>query len=117
MRLLACGGRAFNDRDFVFAMLDKAHAKRAITLLIEGGAIGADTWARQWAVSRGVKHVIERAEWRKYGNLAGSIRNSQMLVKYSPDGCVAFPGNRGTADMVMRAKAAGVTVWEPPYHD
>lgn len=66
MKLLACGGRAFNDCDFVFATLDRIHSQRPITLLIEGGQTGADTWARQWAMSRGVPRETERAEWRKY---------------------------------------------------
>lgn len=40
-----------------------------------------------------------------------------MLSKWLPDGCVAFPGGRGTADMIEKAKAAGVTVYQPKYDD
>ena len=39
------------------------------------------------------------------------MHNAQMVV-YGLDGLVAFPGGRGTADMVTRARAAGVTVME-----
>ena len=38
-----------------------------------------------------------------------------MLDLFAPDGLIAFPGGSGTADMVARARAAGVTVWVPPY--
>jgi len=39
------------------------------------------------------------------------MRNQQM-VDYGLDGLAAFPGGNGTADMVRRARAAGVTVME-----
>jgi predicted Rossmann-fold nucleotide-binding protein len=35
------------------------------------------------------------------------------MLDMKPDGVVAFPGGDGTADMVRRARAAGVKVWEP----
>lgn len=44
------------------------------------------------------------------GKAAGPIRNQRMLDEGKPDLVVAFPGGRGTADMVRRAKAAGVPV-------
>jgi hypothetical protein len=34
------------------------------------------------------------------------------MLEYGPDLVVAFPGGRGTADMVRRAKAAGCEVLE-----
>lgn len=115
MRLLACGGRNFTDRDFVFEVLDRIHAKRPIVLVIEGGARGADRMARMWAISRGIQYVTESAQWELYGKSAGHIRNQAMLDLWNPDGVVAFPGGRGTADMVSKAKAAGVVVYKPVY--
>lgn len=115
MRLLACGGRTFTDRDFVFEVLDRVHSKRAITLVIEGGAMGADSLARLWAISRKVHYKTERADWQRHGKRAGFIRNQAMLDDWQPEGVIAFPGGRGTADMVARAKAAGVTVYQPVY--
>lgn len=38
--------------------------------------------------------------------------NAAMLAHAKPDLVVAFPGARGTADMVRRARAAGVRVVE-----
>ena len=43
---------------------------------------------------------------------AGPERNARMLAEGRPDLVVAFPGGTGTADMVRRAKAAGVRVVE-----
>jgi hypothetical protein len=114
MRILVTGGRKYADRARVYSALDAVHAKHTITLLIEGGAKGADRLARDWATLRGVPFVTEKALWDQYGNAAGVLRNAAMLVKQRPDAVVAFPGGRGTADMVARARAAGLPVWELP---
>jgi hypothetical protein len=113
MRVLVCGGRDFADREFAFAMLDRAHAKNGITCIIEGGARGADRLAKEWALSRGVGLDEFPADWTTHGNRAGPIRNKEMLDKGKPKGVIAFPGGRGTDDMVRRAQEAGVKVWRP----
>lgn len=43
---------------------------------------------------------------------AGHIRNKQMLDT-GIDVVIAFPGGRGTANMVKIAKEANVQVWQP----
>jgi ABC-type Fe3+-hydroxamate transport system substrate-binding protein len=48
----------------------------------------------------------------KYGPSAGPIRNGRML-EYKPDLVIAFPGGRGTANMVKQARKAGIAVVEP----
>ncbi len=113
MRILVCGGRDYVEASFLFAALDKLHAKRPITLIIEGGALGADRLGRWWAKSRCVPFETEDADWKRYGDRAGSIRNSVMITKWKPEGVVAFPGNRGTADMIRQAKFNGIKVWQP----
>lgn len=110
MKLLVCGGRDFNDWAMLDYWLRKVHAKRPITLLIEGGAPGADSMARTWATKRGIRVETEHADWKKYGKAAGPIRNELMLTKWAPDGVVAFPGGKGTAGMIEKAEAAGVKV-------
>lgn len=114
MRVLVCGGREYSNTARVDSALDAVHAKHNITLIIEGGARGADRLGREWAKSRRVPFVTEDAEWKKYGAAAGSIRNAAMLVRHKPEAVVAFHGNSGTADMVAKARAAGVPVWEVP---
>ncbi|MGZ8317498.1 MAG: DUF2493 domain-containing protein [Telluria sp.] len=113
MRMLVCGGRDFEDGIAVFRALDRAHAHRPITLLIEGGAPGADRWGRKWAEANGVPVRTYLADWSAYGKAAGIIRNSLMLAEGQPDGVTAFPGGTGTADMVAKAKRAGLPVWRP----
>jgi predicted Rossmann-fold nucleotide-binding protein len=111
MRVIVCGGRKYNNVTRLYSILGKLHRERGIDLLINGGAPGADGLASGWAAANLVKVEEYPAEWDKYGGRAGPIRNAMMLDE-NPDAVVAFPGGRGTADMVRRAKAAGVPVWE-----
>lgn len=113
IRVLVCGGRDFDDRAALDAALDRLHAQHRFTLLIAGGARGADTMAEQWARDRGIRTRIYMARWTIYGRAAGPIRNARMLRKGRPDLVVAFPGGKGTAGMVALARDAGVEVVVP----
>jgi hypothetical protein len=113
MRVLVCGGRDYQDREAVDRALDHLHSKRRITLLIDGGQTGADTLAHEWAKRNGVAPQREFAKWGELGGAAGPIRNKAMLDKWKPEGVVAFPGHRGTANMIKQARVAGLKVWRP----
>jgi len=109
-RVLVCGGRDYDDEARVFEELDRLKP----TFVIEGGANGADSLAWRWA-KRNLPFNSRRtfeANWSAHGKAAGAIRNQQMLDEGKPDLVLAFPGGRGTADMVRRAKRAGVQVVE-----
>ncbi len=107
--VLVCGGRDYADRDFMREVLTSARDE-GFDQLIHGGASGADELARQVGFSLGFRVVCYSADWVKDGRAAGPIRNQRMLDHGKPDLVIAFPGGRGTADMVRRAKAAGVRV-------
>jgi hypothetical protein len=107
MKILVCGGRAFHDHRKLFEVLDSIPN---ITHLVHGGATGADALAGQWAVERRIPCDVYHANWRSYGRAAGPIRNAQMLREAKPDLVLAFPGGRGTANMVELAEKAGVKV-------
>jgi len=109
VRVLVCGGRNYRDRKRVFAVLDSVHDASKIACIIEGGANGADQIAHDWAVERGVDWEMHPADWDRYGKLAGPLRNAHMLTR-NVDLVVAFPGGKGTSDMVTRAVAAKVAV-------
>ena len=113
LRVIVCGGRTYTDADTVARVLDGLHWTRGgIALLAAGDAKGADALALAWASWRGVSLQRFRADWDNLGRAAGPIRNQHMLDEVGPDLVVAFPGGRGTADMVRRARAAGVCVVE-----
>jgi hypothetical protein len=119
MRILVCGGRDFDDWTLLNVTLSEFQTQfnkqpgynPTNTVIIEGGAIGADFLARCWAKSWGLNFEEYKADWKKHGNAAGPIRNQQMLDT-GIDLVIAFPGGVGTADMIRRAKKAGVKVIE-----
>lgn len=133
MIALACGGRTWGSlnfvtvgmtaqavaelrlerqlqREMVFLGLDKLHGRHRFKQLIHGGAAGADTCARDWAVDRGVWASVYPANWLLHGRSAGPRRNQYMLDHGKPGLVVAWPGGAGTADMVARAVAAAVAI-------
>jgi hypothetical protein len=134
LRCLVCGGRDFGvipagcptDRHHErrvraheeSRLLDDTLATlkvdRGIKSIIQGGARGADRLAFIWAGRQLIQTETFLADWKTHGKAAGPIRNQRMIDEGKPDLVVAFPGGKGTADMVRRAKAAGIEVIEVP---
>lgn len=110
--VLVCGGRHYSDEPALFNALDLENANIVIDFIINGGASGADNLSSAWARSRRVMYEEYMADWLRHGRSAGPIRNQRMIDEGKPDLVVAFPGGKGTADMVRRAKAAGIEVRE-----
>lgn len=113
-RLLVCGGRAYANRNVLFAALDEIRQRfrdRGL-VVIQGGARGADALAAAWARDRGVRCETYMADWDREGLAAGRHRNQRMLMGGRPELCLAFPGDNGTADMVTRCLAHRVRVFE-----
>jgi hypothetical protein len=108
MKVLVCGGRDYSDAFKVGAAL----APLEPSIVIQGGAKGADALAKEWAIKHDIHVWTYLADWETHGRAAGPIRNQWMLENSEPNVVVAFPGGRGTADMVRRAKKAGVRVIE-----
>ncbi len=134
-RVLVCGGRDFNDRDFIHNTLCDLDAERGpITCVIHGCATGADhegmIWAQMMASipGRTITQAPFAAEWDnidapgavvknrrgggQYNVLAGFWRNQRMIDEGKPDLVLAFPGGNGTADTIARARKAGIEVIE-----
>lgn len=136
MRVLVCGSRTWHDParlvDAVLQGLYDEHECGFGVLhltpftVIEGGAVGADDAARQWAHLSplhptagesmpgfdgypAVEHLRFNADWDSHGRAAGPIRNQKMLDEGRPNLVLAFVDkplaeSRGTADMVGRAQ-------------
>lgn len=112
MRVLVCGGRDYSDYGKVNRTLRGLWLSPERDVIIYGGASGADRLAREWAEEHFIASQCFQADWTKHGKAAGPLRNQKMLDEGKPDLVVAFPGGNGTADMVRRAKQAGVPVME-----
>ncbi len=100
-----------DDRGWITGPDDLGNCLPLVTV-VSGGARGADRLAEDWAVTRWCPLEVYPADWETHGKSAGYIRNKEMLEKGRPDIVVAFPGGKGTFNMVNIAKKAGVEVIE-----
>lgn len=116
-RVIVCGGRNLDAAMVARWLL--AHLGAVLVsnglggdlTIISGMAPGADSGAVRYAATVGCGLAPYPADWARYGLGAGFRRNQRMLDEGLPDLVVAFPGGRGTADMVRRALKAGVPVF------
>lgn len=113
--IIVCGGRDFVDVPLLWRTLDKIARRYGVREVIDGASdeisgpfIGADYWANQWALAADISTCRYIADWKGKGKAAGPIRNQRMIDEGKPDLVVAFPGGKGTADMLRRAEAAGI---------
>ena len=110
---LICGGRKFHDETmFNNAMSDLVRLRGMPSRVVHGGAPGADSLAADWGWRHALDVVGVAAQWKAHGRAAGPMRNQRMLDIYKPSFVIAFPGGRGTADMVRRAREAKIDVAE-----
>jgi hypothetical protein len=103
MRVLVCGGRNYSNYLFLSSVLNTLHNDKRINYIIHGAASGADSLADQWAAEHHIPVRVFPADWGKHGRAAGPIRNKQMLDEGKPDVVIAFPGNKGTRNMIAQA--------------
>lgn len=103
MKVLVCGGRNFKNRSGLMDFLAKLHAEKIFTEVIHGGALGADTFAGEFARKLSIQENVFYPDWDRFGMSAGVLRNLQMLEEAQPDLVVVCPGGRGTAHMHEQA--------------
>lgn len=120
--MLVCGGRDFADKALFHRTMTGAvpwhepdeHGNslpKEVTIIHGCCPTGADAMADDWAVVSWCSNIMQfPADWKRHGRAAGPIRNQRMIDEGKPHLVIAFPGGRGTADMIRRAEAAGVRV-------
>ena len=108
MRLLVCGGRDFTDHQALGSCMSRLHRKYRLTMIIHGGARGADHLAGMFAEMMDLAVWEFKADWAKFKQAAGPIRNAEMLRVGRPHMALAMPGGPGTRDMAIRCLKAGV---------
>lgn len=111
MRVCVTGGRDFNDLGFVWSHLDTFHnlpkamgGEGPITELGQGEARGVDKLCKAWAKANGVPTKDYEADWARYGDEAGTIRNGEMLDDFKPERLLVFPGGDGTKNCAKQAR-------------
>ncbi len=109
MKVLITGSRHWSDKEAI----ERAMARANPDTIIEGGAPGADAIAKEYARRKSIKVVEVKAEWDRYGNRAGPIRNSAMIAM-KPDLVLAFSKDlskdKGTVDTIKKALVENIKV-------
>lgn len=115
MKIIIAGSRILTDYSIVCRAVENSGFD--ISMVISGGSRGVDTLGEQWA--RQHKISLERftANWERYGNRAGNLRNREMAV-YA-DGLLAIWNgqSRGTKDMidVMFERKKPIFIYSIPF--
>lgn len=80
-KLLIFGSRAIkiSPEDMESVIEKSVIEKDYISEVISGGASGIDTVAVNWAMRNQIPLRVYPANWQKYGNSAGAIRNAEMV--------------------------------------
>lgn len=100
LKVIIAGGRDHVLTNSDFERLDR-ELGHEVSLVISGGAKGADEGGETWARSRGIPVQVLEARWEEFGKKAGPIRNEEMAR--IADAVVLFPGGRGTGSMARLA--------------
>lgn len=112
-RAIIAGGRAYQlspgDIKFLNGMADQ------IAEVVTGECpTGADKDAKDWSEFLDIPHTGFPADW-SIGPKAGPIRNQQMIAYVCgqqdlPGMLIAFPGHKGTHDIITKALKAKLRV-------
>jgi len=77
-KVVIAGGRDFYDFNYMVECLDEYFSGRDNIVIVSGHARGADKFGEQYADLRGYPIIRMPANWKKYDNKAGFIRNHEM---------------------------------------
>lgn len=106
MKVIVTGGRDYDNEELLNLVLLRLNP----SVIIQGGATGADLRAKEFAKRHNKEMKEYKADWNKYGNRAGPIRNKLMLKENASAIVVAFEGGSGTANCVKEAVKLGRVV-------
>lgn len=106
MKVAVIGSRIFDDYELVKETLSNID----ITLLVSGGAKGADSLGERYANENNITTLIFKPDWKKHGPAAGPIRNTDIVN--NADTIIAFWNgeSRGTKDSITKAEKLGKEV-------
>lgn len=114
-RILVTGSRDWDDEDAIEKVLHNAFiaaGSRMDTVLVHGGARGADMTAAYLWERQGLRAEAHRARWDDLGLSAGPARNREMVLS-GVDVCYAFIRNQstGATGCVEIARSFGVPTY------
>ena len=98
MKVIIAGTRSVNDYKLVVQSIERSGFN--ITEVVSGCATGVDTLGEQWARANNIPIKEMPADWNRFGNSAGPMRNRQM-AEYADAAIVIWDGeSRGSRNMI-----------------
>ena len=88
MKLAIVGSRSFNDYKLLVDYIVKEFNVDDIDTIVSGGASGADALGERFAREYDKQLIVFYPQWHKYGKLASSLRNADIIREC--DECVCF---------------------------
>jgi hypothetical protein len=100
MKVAVIGSRTFSDYKLVKETLSTLN----ITLLVSGGAMGADSLGEQYAKLNEIPTKIFYPDWKTHGKKAGFLRNTDIIKE--SELIVAFwdGKSKGTLDSIKKTE-------------
>lgn len=128
MKCIIAGSRRISHVGVIFGAIAESGFANEITEVVWGGAPGVDTVGKQWADFYGIPHKPMSPDWRDihapgaviryrrdgtpYNAKAGPDRNEKM-AQYADALILIWDGKSdGSADMLRKAKAHGLRIYE-----
>jgi hypothetical protein len=106
MKIAVVGSRGFRDYPKLKKELDKINNENKISLVVSGGARGADSLGEKWAKENAIQTLIFKPKW-EFGLNAGILRNKDIVM--NSDFVLAFwdqksPGTKHTINFAKQNK-------------
>ncbi len=112
MKVMVTGSRTWRDYPRIRDVIADVNESTPISLVIHGGATGADMLADRACRSLRIPTELFLPNWRSEGRKAGVIRNITMIDQL-PDQVLAFRSrgeSRGTDHAIHHATKRGIPV-------
>lgn len=104
---IVAGSRDITDYKFVKTLIEQAPFCKEITRVLSGGANGVDKLGELWAKHNNIPCEIHEADWKRYSQAAGPLRNEEMakrahaaIIIHKGDS----PGSRNMKELAERYK-------------
>jgi hypothetical protein len=117
LHLLIAGSRNYRDWETFERVTREIIGEEKEIVIVEGGASGADSMAKRFALENGLEVQEFKPDWKRYGRAAGLKRNDAMtaFIKEKNGRALYFwdEESKGTKQCIQSARKndIGLLVW------
>lgn len=110
MRVIIAGTRTIHNKELVYAAIKNSGFD--ITCVLCGGARGVDLIGKEYALEHRLPVEMYLADWNKFGNKAGPLRNMEMAKNANALILVWDGSSKGSLSMLTEARHKGLKIFE-----